>query len=229
MSIFTAALSRPTSSFGVAVGLTALALAQLHRRGDTGERLERQAPAAAPAAPATAPPPPTLFEGVRWLTPGQTGVTYRELFGEHLAGANVIQIVDPWLRSFRQIRLFGEFLESVVPAPGERREVKLTTSLANDTERWALGQAKALLELKHRFAERGIELKVSFDDSIHDRWIQAGEWTVLLGKGLDIWEAPGCYASPQEGRVVAKQVAVTYLRSSIQAASSAPVQSEVAR
>lgn len=157
---------------------------------------------------------PQHFEGVRWLNAAESGVTYRELFEAHLEGASTVSVVDPWIHSFRQIRLFAEFLEVLSSSASGAVHVYLTTSTAAGDGSWAFGQAKALVELQESFKERGVHLRVNFDETIHDRWIGTEDWTILLGKGLDIWDATTCYSRPQAERPISKKFAVTYLAAS---------------
>ncbi|MBL5972902.1 MAG: hypothetical protein D3X82_03770 [Candidatus Leucobacter sulfamidivorax] len=163
-----------------------------------------------------------LFEGVRWFGAGESGVTYRELFEVHLEGAGAISVVDPWIHSFRQIRLFAEFLEEVSSFASGEIHVHLTTSTALGDGSWALGQAKALIELQESFEARGVHLRVTFDETIHDRWIGTEDWTILLGKGLDIWDAATCYTRPPAERPISKKFAVTYLSAASASVGQAP-------
>lgn len=151
------------------------------------------------------------FEGVRWFSAGESGVTYRELFAGHLEGANTLSVVDPWIHSFRQIRLFAELLEELSSLASGDINVHLTTSTATGDAGWALGQVKALIDLRETFEARGVHLSVSFDETIHDRWIGTKDWTILLGKGLDIWDPATCYSRPQAQRPISKKFTITYL------------------
>lgn len=161
---------------------------------------------------AACPPKPSLFSGARWFEPGQTGVTFAALFGSHLEGETHLTIVDPHVKTFRQIRILGEFLNAVSPAAGGILEVRLVTSRATGGFDWEYGQAEALMKLKDAVAADGIKLNVSFDESVHDRWIESSDWTILLGKGLDIWDAASCARSPQHERSISKKFALTYIR-----------------
>lgn len=176
-------------------------------------RLFQTAPKKTSAA-AQPTPRPTLFSGAQWFEPGQTGVTFTSLFSAHLSGETHLTIVDPHVKTFRQIRILGEFLETVAPAAGDKLQVQLITSRPTGGFDWEFGQAQALVGLKDAAIANGIILNVSFDESIHDRWIESGSWTILLGKGLDIWDARSCARSPQRVRTICKKFAVTYIRTS---------------
>lgn len=147
-------------------------------------------------------------EGTRWFEPGQTGVTYQALLGEHLAGAASITIVDPHVKTFRQIRNFSELLDVIADPSDQPIDVRLITSRASGGFDWEFGQANALVELKGSAQAKGVRLTVEFDDTNHDRWITTKRWTILLGKGLDVWTAKSCATLPQDQRPVGQRFAV---------------------
>lgn len=157
-----------------------------------------------------------LFEGTRWFEPGQRGVTYEDVLLPYLAKEPVLTIVDPHCKTFRQIRNLRELLLAVAShAGGPRVDVHLVTATATGGLEWAIGQAQALLALQEELSQEGVTLRVSFDESNHDRWIETRNWSVLLGKGLDFWEAKDCRGVPQELRPVAKRFAITYHRAEL--------------
>lgn len=147
---------------------------------------------------------------VRWFEPGEKGITYSSLFQHHLRGASEITIVDPHVKSFRQIRLFGELLESIIDVTQREVSIRLVTATASEHPEWAIGQLHAFIALQQSAKDRGVKLCVKFDETIHDRWVETDEWTILLGKGIDIWEASTCYSRPQEERPINKKFAVAY-------------------
>ena len=194
-----AGLSALPLTIGVAL---LLALAKLVRvaRAVTPSDLppsERQAP---------------LFEGTRWFEAGETGVTYRGVLGEHLQREDRIEIVDPHVKSFRQIRLLGELLESLARADGTEVHVRLVTGRPSNGRAWELGQARALMAAKEAAEKRGVHLTVDFDDTNHDRWITTSRWTIILGKGIDFWAAHTCGSRPEQDRAIGQKFAVTYRR-----------------
>lgn len=150
--------------------------------------------------------------GTRWFEAGETGVTYQHVLGEHLGGEDQITIVDPHVKTFRQIRMLGELLE--VPGRSDRSavQVRLVTARPSNGVDWELGQARALMELKEAAAKRGIHLTVEFDETNHDRWISTSRRTILLGKGIDFWAAHTCGSRQQQDRVIGQKFAVTYCR-----------------
>lgn len=168
---------------------------------------------ASKAKPPTLQPKAPLSEGTRWFEPGQTGVTYEEILGRHLESESSITIVDPHIKTFRQIRNLRELLLGAVADTSEGQiYVRLVTASATGGFDWEYGQASALVKLQEEVAEHGITLSVEFDDSNHDRWITTSKWKILLGKGLDLWDAQHAYGVPQELRPVGKRFTVTYCR-----------------
>ena len=160
------------------------------------------------AAPAT-----PLAEATRWFEPGQQGLTYEDVLVPYLAKEPALTIVDSHIKTFRQIRNLRELILAVAShADGERLAVHVVTARATGGFDWEYGQASALNTLQDELAEHGVTLRVSFDESNHDRWIETSNWSVLLGKGIDFWDAKSCYGTPQELRAVAKRFAITYYR-----------------
>lgn len=148
---------------------------------------------------------------IRWFEPGEIGVTFESLFRVQLKGATEITVVDPHIKTFRQIHLFREFLEAISSDGSEEMSVHLITSTAVAHPEWVRGQAEALVGVQELVAARGVKLRVTFDESIHDRWISTERCTILLGKGIDIWEAQTCYSRSQAERPIAKKFAITYV------------------
>lgn len=162
---------------------------------------------AAKASAAMAP----LAEGTRWFEPGQCGVTYEDVLVPYLTREATITIVDSHIKTFRQIRNLRELILAVASDPdGGPHDVHIVTARATGGIDWEFGQAKALIALQEELVEHGIKLCVSFDESNHDRWIETSKWRVLLGKGLDFWDAKSCHGTPQELRSIAKRFAITY-------------------
>lgn len=156
---------------------------------------------------------PVRFQETKWYTPGATGVTYSEILNPYLSEAHSLVIVDPYIQAFHQIRNLRELLMSLAPT-GARRElsVKLVTSEAK--EQWRFDQSRKLQELQADLSELGVVLTIEYDDSIHDRWIRTSEWTILLGKGLDIWDQYRGAKKPQWDRPIAKMFSITYIKES---------------
>ncbi|MET7363882.1 BREX system Lon protease-like protein BrxL [Streptomyces sp. NPDC005562] len=160
-----------------------------------------------------------LFEGHREFQENQRGISFGTLLGPYLRGAGQITIVDPYIRQFHQARNLMELIEEIASAKDSADEVnvKLITSESNDGEDKVRRQLEFLLKVQQGAAAAGINLDVSFSNTIHDRSIVTDTgWKVLLGRGLDIFQyvtgdAFDLATRLQEYRQV-KAFGVTYIR-----------------
>jgi ATP-dependent helicase YprA (DUF1998 family) len=122
---------------------------------------------------------------------GQRGVTFEELFGEYLANARKIKIIDPYIRMDYQVRNLEQLLSLVTL--GDSCQVELVTMYEKD-DRFGLSEEsksrQKLDALQQRLAVRGIDFNYSFDPIAHDRMIETEAWQIILGRGLDIYRAP---------------------------------------
>jgi ATP-dependent Lon protease len=162
---------------------------------------------------------PTLFDGHRDFQENQRGVSYATLLVPHLRGAGQITVTDPYIRQFHQVRNLMELIEAIASAKDAADEVnvKLITSENTESVDKLRKQFELLVKVKNSAAVAGINLDVSFDDTIHDRAIVTDTgWKILLGRGLDIFQyvtgdAFDLSTRLQEYRQV-KAFGVTYLR-----------------
>jgi len=121
------------------------------------------------------------------LIEGQRGVSYEKLFLPYLKGAKAITICDPYIRLQYQIYNLISFCEILDPAEGGLK-VELVT--ACDSYQEAELRDK-LNELKTGLSRDGIEFSYTFDNNLHDRWIETDTgWRIILGRGLDIFQKP---------------------------------------
>lgn len=120
----------------------------------------------------------------------QTGISYEKLFADYLKGARRIEIVDPYIRRYYQVRNVLEFcnmLLRVLPE-GEEVEVTLLTGAATDN----LDEQEEHLEnLKDSLRGSGIHFDYEISwDSMHARSIKTDTgWKITLDRGLDIFQA----------------------------------------
>ncbi|NEE06406.1 ATP-dependent Lon protease, partial [Streptomyces sp. SID7499] len=160
-----------------------------------------------------------LFEGHREFQENQRGISFGTLLGPYLRGAGRITIVDPYIRQFHQARNLMELIEEIASAKDAADEVniKLVTSEHDGGEDKVRKQLEFLLKVKEGAAVGGINVDVSFDDTIHDRSIVTDTgWKILLGRGLDIFQfvtgdAFDLATRRQKYRQV-KAFSVTYIR-----------------
>lgn len=153
---------------------------------------------------------PMLKPRTQWFEPGQTGVTYAEVLGDYLMDERSVTVVDPHLKSFRQIRNLRELLLMVATKTLEPVEVHVVTSVATNSDNWKLGQSQALVELQEELACQGVKLTVEFDQTTHDRWIETSKGRIILGKGLDFWDARRSHGLSQQQREIGRHFSITY-------------------
>ena len=119
---------------------------------------------------------------------GQKGVSYHNLFAEHLRGATEIQITDPYVRKFYQIKNLFEFLRMVgeMTAVGDEVKVKLIT--VNDPD--ITDQEANLTKIEDSLQGSAVDFEYYFDDAktMHGRHIETDTgWDIILDMGLDIF------------------------------------------
>lgn len=160
--------------------------------------------------------PTSLFEGVRDLKAGQTGVSYENVLMPYLLGATEITIVDSYIRMPHQVRNVGDLIGLIAlgKGPAEEVAVELITT-QTDKDQFKQDQLERLVALREAAQRFGVTLNVRLDDTIHDRSIITNQgWRVLLGKGLDIWEPPNnaIAEARQEFRRIKSDTTLTYVR-----------------
>lgn len=138
--------------------------------------------------------PPSLANGPqpRHLTfqEYQRGVTYEQLFGPYLRGAQHIVVTDPYIRLFYQARNFMEFLETVARQKADDEEIAVHLVTTED-EFKGEQQRRFLEQMQTAAAAIGIQLTWEFDatNTIHARHIVTDHgWKILLDRGLDIYQ-----------------------------------------
>lgn len=119
---------------------------------------------------------------------GDTGYSYRSIFGDYLTGAKKLVVEDPYIRRDYQIRNFLQLCELAVVV-GTIKTIELVTAAENPSQ-----QAEAstkLDEIQEALADNDVAFTYKFDDKIHDREIRTDTgWHIQLGRGLDIYQGP---------------------------------------
>jgi ATP-dependent Lon protease len=149
----------------------------------------------------------------------QRGVSYEMLFGPYLDGAQSVEIVDPYIRTFHQCRNLMEVLEVVVEH-ADFSVPELSVHLLTCADEFNPDkQIDYLQQIADAMYPLGLTFTWDFDDSgsIHARhFVIDDKWDILLDRGLDIWQrfdsnnAFSVEAGMPEMRRV-KQFEVTYL------------------
>lgn len=136
------------------------------------------------AEPALEPIHKTYPDGVR-------GVSFDRMFGRYLDGATEIDVQDPYLLTFVQMKNFMELLEVI--ARRKKPEDEITVNLLTIKDRSEEGyynQKANFGQMQDQFAAQGIKFNYAFDDAekIHARGITTNTgWKIIIDRGLDIF------------------------------------------
>ena len=133
------------------------------------------------ALPAERRPEPSAID----LKEGQTGISFRRLFGPYLQGAKAVTLVDPYLRFDYQIHNLMSFIELLEPED-EGIALQVITAAGSDEEEVELSEK--LDQVQEGATAKRISFTYTFDRTKHDRMIETDTgWRITLGRGLDIF------------------------------------------
>ena len=121
------------------------------------------------------------------LKDNQTGVSYKNLFGEYLKNASNITIQDPYIRLPYQFKNLLEFclMLSQIKAPEDQINLEVVSW---NHEEYLEDSKYNFEELQESVSSLGIHLTYRLEEH-HDRYIAADNgWKITLGRGLDIFE-----------------------------------------
>ena len=155
---------------------------------------------------------PLLQEKSMTFRMGQTGVSYEKLFAPYMRDAKVITVEDPYIRASWQIKNFMEFaLMLINTRPVDDLKLNLVT---NEAEEKIPDLIDKLDDIKDDLASYGIEFEYKLRD-FHDRCIKTDTgWTIMLGRGLDMFEKYNTYsiASSRQDMRKCKEFMVTFMK-----------------
>ena len=179
--------------------------------------LEKNAPAVVTSikqTPVTEQEKPKPREGQTIIRDNQTGISYKQLFGDYLHDATDIKVIDPFIRLGYQLRNFMEFAKLIHELKDPETEVKLHL-VTNNNQDYIENAKEAFETMKDSLAPVGIQFTYEFDETIHDRSILLDNgWKIILGRGLDIWQKSGGWFHlneyVQEARIC-RSTEVTYV------------------
>lgn len=153
-----------------------------------------------------------LRQGTLSFRLGQSGVTYKDIFGPYLKDAGEITVEDPFIRTSWHVRNFLEFAMALIESrPVEGLKLNLVT---NEEEEKIPELIDKLDDIKDDLATFGIDFNYKFRD-FHDRFITTDDgWKIQLGRGLDIYEkySPYSVASSRQDRRKCKEFSLTYVK-----------------
>ncbi|XP_065842381.1 MIT domain-containing protein 1-like [Oscarella lobularis] len=112
------------------------------------------------------------------------GFGYERVFARFLDGSVThVEIEDPYIRNTHQIYNFLRFCELLVTAKSVKK-ILLTTGFESEEQR------SRLAEIGSSLKGHGIDLTVTYSETLHDREIRfSNGWTVKIGRGLDYFKA----------------------------------------
>lgn len=155
---------------------------------------------------------PMLQEKSMTFRMGQTGVSYEKIFAPYMRDAKVITVEDPYIRASWQIKNFMEFaLMLINTRPVDDLKLNLVT---NEEEEKIPDLIDKLDDIKDDLASYGIEFEYKLRD-FHDRCIKTDTgWTIMLGRGLDMFEKYNTYsiASSRQDMRKCKECMITFLK-----------------
>lgn len=132
---------------------------------------------------------PALFEGHREFQENQRGISYETLLLPYLRGASEITVIDPYIRLPHQGRNLVDLLALLASAKDVADEIGVTLVTKAETGQYEQAHLLMLKDIQDSAAAAGISFTVTWDETIHDRSIRADNgWTILLGRGLDIFQ-----------------------------------------
>lgn len=150
--------------------------------------VQEQAPAAVAVVPSPVENNGHLVEKHLTIRYGDTGYSYRSIFGDYLRDSKRLIVEDPYIRRDYQIRNFLQLCELAVET-GTIKTIELVTASENEFQK--AEAEKKLDELKESLADCDVVLTYRFDDKIHDREIRTDTgWNIQIGRGLDIYQGP---------------------------------------
>ncbi|PAA84260.1 hypothetical protein BOX15_Mlig018488g1 [Macrostomum lignano] len=148
------------------------------------ESLKKKLLASGQISPQSSEPKHTQYR----IGEGETGYGYDRIFGDCFKDASVvwIRVEDPYIRKMYQLHFFLQFCELCASrCPGCLQEIHLVTG---PDEADAAKQRQSLDLIAESLAERGIQLRLSLRDSLHDREVYfSNGWRVKIGRGLSLY------------------------------------------
>ena len=157
-----------------------------------------------------------LVVGQKLIRDNQTGISFSNLFGDYLVGANNIKIIDPYIRLPYQLRNFMELARLISEKKTSDIDVKLHLVTSNN-EDYIEGAKDAFEQMTMSLESIGILFTYEFDESSHDRSITLNNgWKIVLGRGLDIWQKTGGWYDVNEyiqEKRLCKACEITFMKS----------------
>lgn len=118
---------------------------------------------------------------------GDIGYSFEAVFKDYLVGATDVIVEDAYIRQKHQISNFLRFCELLVKV-GDCKKLTLITSA--DDEAQKNENILAFDQVADNLFDHGIEFRVQFSDTLHDREIKLSNgWNIKMGRGLDYFQS----------------------------------------
>lgn len=151
----------------------------------------------------------------KMIRDNQTGISYKDLFGEYLAGATEMTIKDPYIRLPYQLRNLMEFAKLVIDQKPNGEEVAINL-VTHNNEDYIENARQAYSDMRDSLSEAGIVFNYEFNNELHERSIELNNgWKIVLGRGLDIFQKTnGWYdiAEYAQEKRLCKECEITYIK-----------------
>jgi len=118
-----------------------------------------------------------------------TGHSYEKVMGRFIdSDLSVVEIDDPYIRSFHQIQNLLRFCELLIKSEAQVRRLILTTGPENSNEA-SQQQQSNLEQLKANLSSYNLVLDIRYNPALHDREIRFNNgWIIKIGRGLDYFK-----------------------------------------
>ena len=165
-----------------------------HKQTNTEETEEEDEVKQETKTPGSRPRIKPLVAKTISIRENQGGVTYKDLFGDYLRTAKEINVTDPFIRQPYQIDNLVDFIQMVKDVSTVQDTVKIHLSTQNDDDEKVAEVIDSFNDLADELLPMGIEFTFDFKAD-HDRFIKTDTgWTIVLGRGLDIYEKFGRFS-----------------------------------
>lgn len=145
---------------------------------------------------------------------GETGFSYKSLFGPYMKGASKIDLADPYIRLEFQIRNLLAFVGIIDTVEGPV-SLHLITGAEDEYQKRINGQK--FDEIAASVQDHGITFTYEFSDTIHRRGIELDNgWRIIIDRGLDIFQKPDSkyeLSELDQTKRKCRETEIVYLRS----------------
>ena len=118
---------------------------------------------------------------------GDIGYSFESVFKNYLVGASEVIVEDPYVRQKHQITNFLRFCELLVRI-GDCKKLTLITGVDDEVQKQE--NTLAFDQVADNLFEHGIEFRINFSDTLHDREIKLSNgWNIKMGRGLDYFQS----------------------------------------